>query len=325
MFYTAQQFHVFSEDLPRAFLDLGFEVVEEPNIDYALGGFRATYIRRYDFDKSANFYDEALTSLVQCVGLPFGHQGQKMIVISTPKSIKNEQIAEATKLRLQFDAANQCHVLNSEYHSQKPETLDRSKDDLNYLFVGQAKTTMRQVDQFNNEEYRKRQLAQDLAGYIKHLIQIISPGLIQLPTEIKLEILKKLSVHSVVKMSQVNNEFRSIIYRHGESLWKHFCMRDFNIRSINRKIHRSWMNLYRDSFFIHQIETCRKERALPGLPERPALPPVPYRLQIEWLPEVLELPFQPLDNQDDARQNDQLHLALEMIPLHRAESLDSLV
>lgn len=150
---------------------------------------------------------------------------------------------------------------------------------------------------------------------------MISHEFLELPTDVKFEILKRLNVASVIRMSQVNNEFKTLIIKHGESLWRHLCLRDFNIRVINRRRHRSWMTLYMDAYLLQQIEICRKERALPGLPDRPALPPVPNRLQIEWLPEVLELPYIPIDVNELLPP---MALALQYPPLMGIESFHDL-
>lgn len=250
-----------------------------------------------------------------------------MIIISTPRSLGNKQIAEASKLRLKFDETNQCHVVNGDHQMQHQQVNRCSfNEDINYNLFDHRIECLSNRNQSNQQsDTSSMRFASDLINYVKHLIQIISPGLIALPTEIKLEILKKLSVQSIIKMSQVNNEFRWIIFKHGESLWRHLCMRDFNIQDINRLVHRSWMELYRDSYIYSQLAICRKERALPGLPERPALPPVPHRLQIEWLPQVLELPLYHLEPvAQDLPIDDQLQLAIEMMPLRRADSLDSI-
>lgn len=308
-----RQLHVFANDLLQAFLKAGFEVVEEPYIDYALHGFRATYIRRYLFQKHSPFSDGILTTFIHVVGLPFGRQSQKMVILSTPRNIKNEPISETLKLRVHFDDNGLPYVVQNDHHhhhyQQQPQQSTAKLDsNCNYANVNKNTT----FDSYLNEPFNLNQsnqqqkistsgldcntieqFAHDLSNYVSHIIEIISPGLIQLPIEMKLEILKKLSVDSIIKMSQVNNEFKSLIFNHGESLWRHLCYRDFKIKVINRSVHKSWMELYRDSYIVHQVEVCRKERALPGLPERPALPPAPYMLQIEWLPHVLALPLYP--------------------------------
>lgn len=79
------------------------------------------------------------------------------------------------------------------------------------------------------------------------------------------------------------------------------------------------MELYKELYMINQIELCRKERALPGLPDRPALPPAPYRLQIEWLPEAIE-PFYELHELHMHPIDERLLPALQLPALRRAES-----
>lgn len=323
-FYTQNQLRVFSENLLATFVDAGFEVVEEPYIDYALCGFRATYVRRYTLNQPTSLYDGILTTIIHVVGLPFGHHGHKMVILSAPRNLENEPVSETLKLRIRFNDDGMPSIVAGGEQQQKQSTTDFEPTTSGYNaenpFVSQIRNqSNQQISSHNGQECNKmKQFNQDLADYVAHIIETISPGLIQLPTDMKLEILKKLSIDSIIKMSQVNSEFRSLIFNRGESLWRHLCYRDFNIKSINRFVHKSWMELYRDTYVIHQVEICRKERALPGLPERPALPPAPYRLQIGWLPmaQVLELPFYP-DNQMP-------HLALEFHPLHRANSLDSL-
>lgn len=336
-FYTQYQLKVFAEDLHEAYVRSGFEVVEEPHVDYALSGFRATYVRRYLMHKPTPYYDGILTSLIHVIGLPFGSHGQKMVVLSAPRNINNDPISETLKLRIQFDNDCNSYVV----HGNQPQTSSSSansstsnkssfgllREEFNCNQSNQQQTTSVSSSFSAQEENRRtlhEQFINDLSSYIAHIIETISPGLIQLPTEMKLEILKKLSVESIIRMSQVNNEFRSLIFQHGESLWRHLCLRDFNIKIINRFVHSSWMELYRDSYIIQQTEICYKERALPGLPDRPALPPVPYRLQIEWLPELLELPFYQGHEVADQPNNQQLQLALELFPLRRADSLDSI-
>lgn len=323
LFYSQAQLHVFSEDLLGAFLDAGFEVVEEPYIDHDLSGFRATYVRRYLLHQPTSFYDGILTTIIHVIGLPFGNHGQKMVVLSAPRNLKNEPICETQKLRIQFNDLGLPNVVCNDQQQNKPkETTSANINEMRETETSGCQFVSQFVKQSNQQlSYQRghycninKQFTRDLAKYVAHIIEIISPGLIQLPEEMKLEILKKLSVDSIIKMSQVNNEFKVLIFKHGESLWRHLCYRDFNIRTINRFVHSSWLELYRDTYTAHQIELCRKERALPGLPERPALLPAPYRLQIGWLPRVLELPFYP-ENQ---------HLALEFHPLHRANSLDNL-
>lgn len=304
-----QQLRVFANDLLRAFLKAGFEVVEEPYVDYALHGFRATYIRRYLFQKHSPFSDGILTTFIHVVGLPFGQQSQKMVILSTPRNIKSEPISETLKLRVHFDENGLPYVVHNDHqHQHQQQSTAKLDSNCNYANVNKNTTFDSYLNESLNlnQSYQQQkisfpgldcntigQFAHDLSNYVSHIIEIISPGLIQLPIEMKLEILKKLSVDSIIKMSQVNNEFKSLIFNHGESLWRHLCYRDFKIKIINRSIHKSWMELYRDSYIVHQVEVCRKERALPGLPERPALPPAPYMLQIEWLPHVLALPLYP--------------------------------
>lgn len=333
-FYTEPQLKVFAQDLVSAFLGAGFEIVEEPNIDYALCGFRATYIRRYLLHPSISSRDDSMTTLIHVVGLPFGHHGQKMVILSAARNLKNEPICETLKLRVHFDQNDYPYVVYGDKQTSNAKNFQTRIPNGDNLFAHINATFNRnqsnqREESTSSSSHNDRQdhdniekFSQDLANYVAHIIETISPGLIRLPTEMKLEILKKLSVDSIIRMSQVNSEFRSLIFQRGESLWRHLCSRDFNINSINRLVHRSWMELYRDRFLIHQIEICRKERALPGLPERPALPPAPYRLQIEWLPEVLALPIYPEDVVN--RENEIQYLALEFHPLRRANSLDSL-
>lgn len=367
--FTRRQLKIFGQDLLGAFVRSGFEILEEPYFDHALCGFRATYIRRYQLKRAATpFSDGILPTLVHVVGLPFGLQSQKMVILSAPRNINNEPIADTIKLRVQFDENGHSYVVQANHHhyqQQQPSAstsslhsansnsnttnsttsdssssskvsdghtltsyLDKSSDNQQAWMSLQNSRQRQSFDEDDedgdgaNNELAK-QFRIELENYVSHIIETISPGLIQLPTEMKLEILKKLSLESIVKMSQVNSEFRSIIFVHGESLWRHLCKRDFNLRFINRMVHKSWMELYRDSYIVHQIDVCRKERALPGLPERPALPPAPYRLQIGWLPEALELPFYPLEDVVN-RQGNQVQLALEFIPLRRVGSSDSI-
>lgn len=316
----------------------GFEIVEQPYIDYALYGFRATYIRRYLLHKPTPYYDGILTTLIHVVGLPFGCQSQKMVILSAPRDVNNQPVSDTLKLRIHFDndGSSPC-VVHGEQQSYKQGSTNEQesacgscqKDSFvgNYIDDSSEKqSNQQQSSQQKSYDCKttEEEFFKDLKEYISHIIEAISPGLIELPIEMKLEILKKLSVDSIMRMSQVNHEFRSIIFQHGESLWRHLCFRDFNINHINRNIYRSWIELYRDSYISHQIEICRKERALPGLPERPALPPAPFRLQIEWLPEVLELPFYPLHDVAAEPENVQFPLALELFPLRRAHSLDSI-
>lgn len=393
-FYTRHALRVFAEDLPRAFVNAGFEIAEEPYIDYSLCGFRATYIRRYILHQPlTHLHDGILTTIIHTVGIPFGQNGHKMVIMSAPRNLKNEPVAETLKLRLHFDSDGTPRVIlnngqennqqsqsetsstptksvsqHVEEEQQQPEEQNDAStshpiNELNQLatyFKSPETTTTTTTTSFSHEHQRDyalslmsqtvnpfiktttsdhqhahqsgRSLAfiRQLNGYVAHIIELISPGLIELPRDMKLEILKQLSVDSIIKMSQVNSEFRALIFKHGESLWRHLCSRDFNIRFINRLVHKNWMELYRDTYLLRQAEICRKERALPGLPERLALPPVPYRLQIEWLPEVLELPFYPVNEFLALPRDDNPQLALEFHPelpalaLRRASSLDSL-
>lgn len=347
-FYTQQQLRFFCTDLTRAYLRAGFEIVDEPHIDFELFGFRATYVRRYVFQKPSLISDGILTTFVHVVGIPFGCHSDKMVILSTPKDVQNAPIIETVKLRVHFDKEGQCRVICGDTNS-KPTTASRQASGKSAMFEapagGQeaesrghqsnqqppmmtttAKTTPEHLWPNLDDHYRMDRLQYDLARYLSRIIEIISPGLIELPLEMKLEILKKLNIDSIMRMAQVNNEFKAIIFEHGETLWRHLCYRDFDIKSINRFVHRSWMELYRDSYILHQLEICRKERALPGLPERPALPPAPNRLQIEWFPAVLELPYYPIheDHEDPIEVDEHLHLALQLAPLRRADSLDSL-
>lgn len=358
-YYTRHQLAAFAEDLPRVFVEAGFEMVEEPYIDYGLCGFRATYIRRYLLHQPTTLYDGFLTTIIHTVGIPFGHNGQKMVVLSAPRNLKNEPVSETLKLRIHFDDDGTPHVIQSkrQQQSQKQPNMDRQSDtrprastsssdgsqQSSYvacfekhfssghnhhelsIFRRMNHWSNQTTNEFSWESTQNLHFIEGLANYVSQIIEKISPGLIELPFDMKLEILKKLSVDSIIKMSQVNNEFRTLIFKHGESLWRHLCYRDFKIRFINRLVHKTWMELYRDTYLQHQVEICRKERALPGLPERLALPPVPYREQIEWLPEVLQLPFHPLNQGLVALPLDhQPILALEFYPLRRANSLDSL-
>lgn len=310
-FFT-QQLELFANKLRQLFLRAGFEVVEEPY--YSLYGFRATYIRRYLFHRHSPYCDGVLTALIHVIGLPFGRQGQKMVILSAPRNIQNEPISDTLKIRVQFNNSGNPYVVHGDQQqstAKTPNSFDRTSSSSSGSPPG--------LECDNTTE----QFAHDLASYVSHILETISPGLIELPTEMKIEILKKLSVDSIIKMAQVNSEFKALIFQHGESLWRHLCFRDFRIKFINRLVHRSWMELYRDSYILHQIEVCRKERALPGLPERPALPPVPPMLQIEWFPEVLALPFYPLHAQINPEHQD-LQLALEFGPMRRADSLDSI-
>lgn len=350
--YSRQQLKVFADYLPRAFAEAGFEIVEAPYIDYGLCGFRATYIRRYLLHQSTSLYDGILKTIIHTAGIPFGHNGQKMMILSAPRNLKNEPVADTLKLRIHISDDGLPQVVQHESqgeNSKQSETLQRSNNLVSSSknMAGKISCVAGSLDEHimsNQHEYvtsimQKNypfdsrhndykdnlcgaQFIKDLCHYVSHIIEVISPGLIELPIDMKLEILKQLSVESIIKMSQVNNEFRVLIFKHGESLWRHLCQRDFNIRFINRQVHKSWKELYRDTYLIHQIDICRKERALPGLPERLALPPVPYRLQIEWLPEVLELPFYPM--QEVLALPDNPILALEFHPLQRVNSLDGL-
>ena len=366
-YFTTNLFKVFAEDLTGAFLKAGFEIVEQPYIDYGFGGFRSTYIRRYILHQPTTLYDGILTTIIHVVGLPFGHRNQKILVLSAPRKLNNEPVCESMKLRIHTNDDGLPQVIYTDHDQQSRQTPathgtkstevgSRVKanptrngttdgadsggnsfmvEQMSETFISSSSSSSKNNSNQSNRQQITRQIlidghkrnqmtefAKDLAKYVAHIIEAISPGLIQLPIEMKLEILKKLSVHSIIRMSQVNNEFRWLIFERGESLWRHLCNRDFGIKFINRLVHKSWMELYRDTYLVHQIEICRKERALPGLPERPALPPVPYRLQIEWQPEVLELPFYPINQL--AVPDNPLQLALEFHPLRRASSLDSL-
>lgn len=325
-FYIFQQWKVFAGNLHYTFLKSGFEVVEAPYVDQSLYGFRATYIRRYLLHYPINLYDGILTTIIHVMGIPFGQHSQKMVILTTPRNLNNEPISNTLKLRLQFDDKGKPSLFQTDQAQ-----MNQQSNEVNLTTISENPFA-KHVDQSNQDSISSQwmkwnsdiseQFAKILIDYVAHLIEIISPGLIELPTEMKVEILKKLSLSSIIKMSQVNNEFRTIIFHEGESLWKHLCFRDFNIKIINRLIHKSWMELYRDTYLMHQVEVCRKERALPGLPERPALPPAPLRLQIEWLPEVLVDPFYPLGGVFNHDNNNAL--ALEFHPLRRANSLDSI-
>lgn len=328
LFYTKQQWKVFAGDLLDAFINLGFEIVEKPYLDHALLGFRATYIRRYFLQNSASIYDDSLVTLVHVVGLPFGRWSEKMVVLSSPRDIQNEPVCPTVRLRLHIGDDGQSHVI---FNKKRPTASRdssfniglrrRSSNSLENLALTESSPDWNITTSQLNVD---RKLLRDLMEYVSNILELISPGLIQLPIEMKLEILKRLSVGSVIRMAQVNNEFRTLIFKHGESLWKHLCLRDFNVREIDRRRHQSWVELYKELYILHQIEVCRKERALPGLPDRPALPPAPYRLQIGWLPEVLQLPFYPIDEEVNPI-DDRLQLALQSPPLRRAESLDSVL
>lgn len=352
--YSGLHWKIFAGNLYEAFIRLGFEVYEKPYFDNALLGFRATYIRRYLFHNHT--VDGSMTSIIHLVGLPFGNQSQKMIVLASPRTIDNEPICNTIKLRIQIDDEGIISIVQSDQstniniNGKKVHTNDgrsyKVNEDDRCIMRGESSkvTVLRQpnsslgrqqmdfdystnclMDYLNEATVGTKtnhQLTRDLFGYVSHIIEMISPGLIELPIDVKFEILKRLSVASVIRMSQVNNEFKSLIIKHGESLWRHLCLRDFNIRVINRRRHRSWMELYKEAYLLQQIEICRKERALPGLPDRPALPPVPDRLQIEWLPGVLELPFIPLEV-DEMMQP--MALALQLPPMMRAESFHDLL
>lgn len=342
-YYNRRQLETFCGVLPKVFADAGFEIVEEPYIDYTLCGFRATFIRRYVLHQPTTLHDGILTTIIHTVGIPFGN-GQKMVVLSAPRTLKNEVISETLKLRLYFSEDGTAHVVHNDNQQEARQRArlgsdaNHSKDLRHGPNVSSYETDFtrdnhHELSIFRNinserrpewESEQDQQFLKDLAKYVAHIIEVISPGLIELPFDMKLEILKKLNVDSIIKMSQVNNEFRVLIFKHGESLWRHLCYRDFNIKFINRQVHKTWMELYRDTYLLHQNDICRKERALPGLPERLALPPVPYRYQIEWLPEVLALPFHPLNRGVIALPDNPL-LALEFHPIHRAGSLDSLM
>lgn len=336
---------VFSAHLPHDFIKSGFEIIDPPYVDSNLGGFRATYIRRYQLIAPWFFDESKLTSIVHVVGLPIGNQGRKMIILASPRDINNEPVSDTMKLRLNFD--DQGHLISSDLQhdlANKSTNKDLSKhynEFAKHLYGSQSNqqtaamwlSCSGQMDSGEVEKYLH--LSQFLRTYVKRIIEVISPGLIQLPADMKLEILMRLNVASVIRMSQVNSEFKSLIFQQGESLWKHLCHRDFNIKVINRHRHSTWMELYRDLYLIHMLEICRKERALPGLPERPALPAAPNMLQIEWLPEVLQLPDYPMHYEVDRDEvNDVLdpidlmevgELALQLPPLlMRVASLDSL-
>jgi len=336
-FYTQNQLKLFAEDLPKVFLDAGFELIEQPYIDHSLCGFRATYLRRYLLSQPLPSFNEGiLTTLVHTVGLPFGQNGQRMVVLSSPRDLKNEPICESLKLKIRFNEEGLPQVVITDQQRQSsdpdssgsriPQGHPKSFNDGQELEQIQHDIALhRRFFGFEtSHQYYNQDLYRSLSNYVSHIIEAISPGLIQLPFEIKLEILKKLSVESIIKMSQVNNEFRRLIFKKGESLWRHLCARDFNLRMINRKVHTSWMELYRDTYMTTQIEICRKERALPGLPERLALPPAPYRYPIGWMPEILQLPFYPIEAEILALPQNPLRLALEFHPLRRGSSLDSL-
>lgn len=347
---SKQLWKIFSESLFEAFLRLGFEVVERPYYDNALAGFRATYVRRYLYHNHT--VDGSMVTVIHLVGLPFGNQTSKMVVLASPRNVDNEPVCNTLKMRISIDEEGLYHIvhgdqptninvngskvtntslLKSHYEHRKRAVI------INDMSASSSQSMNYKLDccHMNNwhddtiERKTNRGLARDLLNYVSHIIEMISPGLIELPTDVKLEILKRLSLPSIIRMSQVNNEFRCLIFQFGESLWRHLCARDFNIHIINRQRHISWMNLYKEAYFLHQIEICRKERALPGLPDRPALPPTPNLLQIEWLPEVLQLPFLPIEIGDvmnpihDVEEN--FRLAIQLPRLVKAESLHSLL
>lgn len=329
VFYSKQQWKVFASDLFEAFVKLGFEVVENPYVDHNLDGFRATYIRRYFLQNSTPFFDESLMTLVHVVGLPFGSHSQKMVILASPKNMENELVCKTIKLRLFIDDEGSLHVINSDQTSQSGGSHKHEYQDIASQTPSSSSFELYPLEQCIDAESLNNlsdnmKLAKDLANYVSHIIEMISPGLIRLPIEMKLEILKRLSIGSIIRMSQVNSEFRSLIFQHGESLWKYLCLRDFNIRSIDRNRHSTWADLYKEAYIIQQIDICRKERALPGLPDRPALPPAPNRLQIGWLPEWVDIPFYPLV-EDMHPIGDRLQLVLQLPPLRRAESLDSVL
>lgn len=341
--YSEQHWKIFAGHLYHAFIRLGFEVLEKPYYDGALDGFRATYIRRYLYHNQT--IDGSMSSIIHLIGLPFGNLYQRMVVLASPRTVDNEPVCNTLKLRIYINENGSFKIIQSDQSTNininvkgnKSNTNNKTKspsEDSNSkltTFVNQMDTDQPYYHQslinyWNENEVDRetsgQQLTRNLFDYVSHIIEMISPGLIELPTDVKLEILKRLSVASVIRMSQVNNEFKSLIIQHGEFLWRHLCMRDFNIRVINRRKHRTWMDLYKDAYLTQQIEICRKERALPGIPDRPALPPVPNLLQIEWLPEVLHNAFLPLEV-DDVMQP--MVLALELPPLFRAGSLHDLM
>lgn len=335
--FNLNQIQFFCKDLFDAFVTNGFEVLEEPYFDCNLYGYRATYVRRYESYKPMPQYQRLLTTIIQVVGLPFGRQNRKMVILSTPKSLKNEPICEAVKLRVNFDEFGQASIQFGDHKSNISTSNSMPYKDFQDQQSQQTKTTS-EINKLSgkslnenskceprnniniNDTYNNNHndIQSNLKEYVKLIIEAISPGLIQLPIEMKLEILKKLSVESIIRMSQVNNEFKWIIFNRGEILWQHLCMRDFNATKINRRVHKSWKELYKDLYVLHQVEMCRKSRALTAAPELLALPPLPGRLPIEWpFHYPLAMPLYPFPDPHIA-------IALDFAPRRRLDSVGSL-
>lgn len=252
--FSEKLYKLFAVDLHESFLKAGFTVVIEPFIDITLFGFKSTYLKNQLLYKPTRYSDGVQKSFVHVTGLPVGITGNKMIVLARIQLHPDTTcMQEVLKMKVNFEGTGLPSLSCSPSTSHHKETC----------------------------------LDIDLDRFILNILECLSPGLIQLPAELKLEILKKMSIQSIMEMSKVNSEFRRLIY-YEDTLWRHLCRRDFKLTIINRKVHATWQELYKDRYIKYLAQLVQNGRALPPAPIIPALPPAPNRLPIAWIQEELE-------------------------------------
>jgi len=96
-------------------------------------------------------------------------------------------------------------------------------------------------------------------------------GLMGLPPEVLINVLRNLDLQSLTKVSLVNSQLNSL-YKE-KSIWKKLFLKDFGFRCIERKISidksENWYQFYKDEYLIKKQYTSIREESRPRLPMFP--------------------------------------------------------
>lgn len=108
--------------------------------------------------------------------------------------------------------------------------------------------------------------------FINKLIDIISPGINDLPPEILIKISKHLDLKSLINLSYVNSSWNQICNE--QSAWKHLCKRDFRLKDGNTNHGINWKAKYKHEHLRKKQEDERKCWVMRSLPPPPEYLPI---------------------------------------------------
>uniref|UniRef100_A0A1A8PYF3 F-box protein 7 n=1 Tax=Nothobranchius rachovii TaxID=451742 RepID=A0A1A8PYF3_9TELE len=122
----------------------------------------------------------------------------------------------------------------------------------------------------------KDQLVYPLIAAAREAMELpVAFGLLALPPELLLRVLRLLDVHSVVRLSAVSRHFNASAA--DSTLWRHLYRRDFSVHHRSRDV--DWRELYKKSYKIRSEHRRVPRCCLPSFPftpvPRPLSPPVP--------------------------------------------------